>query len=216
MNKNRNFKGVWLPKELYLNHELSWSDKILLIEIDSLDNDLKKGCFASNKYFGEFLNKSHGTIANIISRLIRLGYIKRIFFDGHNRGLRINKGKTGYNFYKEPSRKNEGNLHKKMNEPSRKDEHINTISNTDTINAHFKTFWNLYDKKVDRERAWKKFIKLSQKDIQTIIERTPSFVKANPDKQYRPNPSTYINNRRFEDEITTIKTATTKSKYKKL
>ena len=34
----RDFKGVWIPKEFYLNRDLSWAEKILLFEIDSLDN----------------------------------------------------------------------------------------------------------------------------------------------------------------------------------
>jgi len=38
----RDFKGVWIPKQIYLNNSLSWPEKILLIEIDSLDKDWTK------------------------------------------------------------------------------------------------------------------------------------------------------------------------------
>ena len=51
---NRDFKGVWIPKDVWLDHNLSWMEKLLLVEIDSLDAE--KGCFASNGYFGEFFN----------------------------------------------------------------------------------------------------------------------------------------------------------------
>jgi hypothetical protein len=50
---NRDFKGVWIPKDIYLNPELTLVEKILLIEIQSLDNE--QGCFAGNKYFADFI-----------------------------------------------------------------------------------------------------------------------------------------------------------------
>jgi hypothetical protein len=43
---NRDFKGVWIPKDVWLDHNLTWMEKLLLVEIDSLDAE--KGCFASN------------------------------------------------------------------------------------------------------------------------------------------------------------------------
>ena len=47
MEQNRDFKGIWIPKEIYLSKELNWTDKILLIEIDSLDTE--EHCFAGNE-----------------------------------------------------------------------------------------------------------------------------------------------------------------------
>lgn len=49
----RDFKGIWIPKEIWLNTHLTMNEKLFLVEIDSLDNE--KGCFASNDYFAEFL-----------------------------------------------------------------------------------------------------------------------------------------------------------------
>ena len=49
MKENRDFKGVWIPKEIWLNTDLSIIEKVLLVEIDSLDNS-DRGCFASNEY----------------------------------------------------------------------------------------------------------------------------------------------------------------------
>ena len=34
---NRDFKGVWIPKEVWLDDKLSWMEKLFLVEIDSLD-----------------------------------------------------------------------------------------------------------------------------------------------------------------------------------
>jgi len=35
----RNFKGIWIPKEIWLNEKLSLQEKVFLVEIASLDND---------------------------------------------------------------------------------------------------------------------------------------------------------------------------------
>ncbi len=121
---NRDFKGVWIPREVYLAKDLSWSEKILLIEIDSLDNDPEKGCYASNGHFAEFLGVSPMTISNMISKLRQAGYIQQLFFDGKNRGLRSrfhgqNRGnKSTKNLHKIMEHK----LHKKMNDAPQKSE----------------------------------------------------------------------------------------------
>jgi len=90
MSKKRDFKGVWIPKEIYLNDDLSWTEKILLIEIDSLDNE--KGCFAKNKYFADFLGKSENWISQCISKLKDKGFIYESDFDGRRRVLRSRLG----------------------------------------------------------------------------------------------------------------------------
>ena len=82
----RNFLGVWLPRDVYLNKKLSWTEKILYVEIQSLDNE--QGCFASNEYFAEFLDVSTTTISISISKLKKLGYVKCISFDGRRRILK--------------------------------------------------------------------------------------------------------------------------------
>lgn len=55
-NNNRKFKGIWIPREIWLNKELSLQEKIFLVEIDSLSGE--EGCFASNRYFATFFNLS--------------------------------------------------------------------------------------------------------------------------------------------------------------
>ncbi len=86
---NRDFKGVWIPKEIYLNKGLNWTDKILLIEITSLDGE--KGCFASNAHFAEFLGVKETAISKSISKLKKLGFIHQSSFDGRKRILKTGK-----------------------------------------------------------------------------------------------------------------------------
>lgn len=85
-NDKRQFLGIWIPREIYLNKDLTWTEKILLVEIKSLDND--KGCFASNDYFAEFLSCTTTTISTSISKLKKLNFIKQVSFDGRTRILK--------------------------------------------------------------------------------------------------------------------------------
>lgn len=86
MEQNRDFKGIWIPKEIYLSKELNWTDKILLIEIDSLDTE--EHCFAGNEYFAKFLGINERRVRASISKLKKLGYIEQIKFDGRTRWLK--------------------------------------------------------------------------------------------------------------------------------
>ena len=84
---NRDFKGVWIPKEVYLDNRLNALDKIILVEIDSLDNG-DAGCFASNKYLADFCQCSQTKVSTSIAKLIKFGYVEVSGFDGRTRSLK--------------------------------------------------------------------------------------------------------------------------------
>lgn len=73
MKPERDFKGVWIPKGIWLNDELSLQEKVFLVEIDSLDNE--NGCFAGNQYFADFFSLKITRTSQIINNLIKKGYI---------------------------------------------------------------------------------------------------------------------------------------------
>lgn len=73
--QERQFKGIWIPSEIWLTEELSLQEKVVLVEIDSLE-DKEKGCYASNKYFANFFKLSPGRISQIITNLIDKDYIE--------------------------------------------------------------------------------------------------------------------------------------------
>jgi hypothetical protein len=123
MKENRDFKGIWIPKEIWLNTDLSIIEKVLLVEIDSLDNS-DRGCFASNEYLASFVQLSEGRVANIISDLKKRKFIIQVFFDGRNRGLRISKSESSFNENVKPD------LTKTGKRTSRKREHNNTVNKT--------------------------------------------------------------------------------------
>jgi hypothetical protein len=129
MKENRDFKGVWIPKEIWLNTDLSIIEKVLLVEIDSLDNS-DRGCFASNEYLARFVQLSEGRVANIISDLKKRKFLIQVFFDGRNRGLRISKSESSFNENVKAESTKTGK------QPTRKREHNNTENKTinNTIN----------------------------------------------------------------------------------
>ena len=71
--QKRDFKGVWIPKEIWLSTDLKVMEKLILVEIDSLDNE--DGCFASNEHFSKFFSLSKNRCSEIIKSLEKKGYI---------------------------------------------------------------------------------------------------------------------------------------------
>lgn len=69
----RDFKGVWIPKEIWLSTDLKVMEKLILVEIDSLDNE--DGCFASNEHFSKFFSLSKNRCSELIKSLEQKGYI---------------------------------------------------------------------------------------------------------------------------------------------
>lgn len=65
----------------------------------------------------------------------------------------------------------------------------------------FDVFWDLYDKKVEKDACKKKFLKLDLPVIEKILQVVPNYVSTTPDKQYRKNPETWINNKCWDDEL---------------
>ena len=79
---------------------------------------------------------------------------------------------------------------------------INALS-TNNINTttDFEKFWKLYDKKVGKEKCIKKWNKIKQ-EVKTLIYNTlDAYIRSTPDKSYRKNPLTYLNNKTWNDEI---------------
>ena len=83
----RDFKGVWISREVWLDNRLTAIEKVILMEIDSLDCG-ENGCFASNQYLAEFCQCSETKVSTAISKLIKLGYLTVKSFDGRKRELK--------------------------------------------------------------------------------------------------------------------------------
>lgn len=75
MSEKRNFKGVWIPAGVWLNRSLSVQEKIMLIEIDSLQDSVR-GCYKSNASFAAFFDLSVSRISRVISSLESKGFVR--------------------------------------------------------------------------------------------------------------------------------------------
>jgi hypothetical protein len=77
-----------------------------------------------------------------------------------------------------------------------------TITINENINIDFEWFWNEYDKKVgEKQKLKKKWNKLSDEERQNAMNYIELYKEAVPDKQFRKNPETFLNNKSWNDEI---------------
>ena len=83
----RDFKGVWIPKEIWLSEQLSLMEKVLFVEIHSLDNE--RGCFASNRHFAGFFGVSERQIRTYIASLRQKGFISVVLRNRNERVISV-------------------------------------------------------------------------------------------------------------------------------
>jgi hypothetical protein len=199
----RDFKGVWIPSVVYLDERLSPLDKIILAEIDSLDLS-DKGCYASNKYIADFCQCSESKVTKSIAKLIEYGYLYVQSFDGRKRELRSRLShyaiETGKKYEADKQNLRESNnrlLKKNIKNSSRKSE-----PSTDGM---FDTFWKAYPRKVNKQAAEKAFNKLNPSEnlFKAIMAGLENHKKSKQwtDPQYIPHASTWLNGKRWEDEL---------------
>jgi len=94
------------------------------------------------------------------------------------------------------------------------DQHMETETETETITINktevevveiwpsFEDFWDLYNKKTGNKSLMEvKFNKLSQSVKEEIMNYLPGYIESTPDKTYRKNPQTFLNNKAWEDEL---------------
>lgn len=66
----------------------------------------------------------------------------------------------------------------------------------------FERAWDLYDKKVgNKEKLERKWNSMSKKDRKAAIEYIPLYVISKPDKQFRKNFQTFLNQEGWNDEL---------------
>lgn len=198
----RDFKGVWIPKEIWLDERLNALDKVILTEIISLDDE-NEHCHAGNDYLAQFCQCSESKVSKTISKLIELGYIRVFSFDGRVRKL---QGCIGFftmrssTFYEAES---ENVLPININNNINIKKSIKKVKPCDF--PGFDDFWKAYPNKVKKDGAMKIWNKIKPDDslfraIMMDIDRRTRGEWNGIDKKYVPHPTTYLNQRRWEDE----------------
>ncbi|MCO4326126.1 helix-turn-helix domain-containing protein [Staphylococcus agnetis] len=83
-----------------------------------------------------------------------------------------------------------------------------TINNsaTDVTQEKFNEWWNLYNKKIDKKKAYSLFKSTLKKyDFETVIKGTREYLQTITDKQYQKYPKTFLGQESFlnnyEEEI---------------
>lgn len=209
---DRDFKGVWIPKEVWLDDRLTMLEKGILVEIDSLDMS-DDGCWASNEYLATFCQCSIPKVANAVSKLVNLGYIRRESFDGRRRKL-----KSSLSFFERQTYKNYTADLKKVDESNTSNKKGNNTTSRKRadgeISPGFISFWTAYPRKVAKQTALKAWCKAGVDDSKALIETILADIRRRLDGewkdkelQYIPHPATYINQRRWEDESSATDTA---------
>jgi hypothetical protein len=82
--------------------------------------------------------------------------------------------------------------------------HMETETETidETINIDFEYYWKDYDKKIgDKKKLKSKWDKLTDQERQDAMNYIELYKISVPDKQFRKNPETFLNNKSWNDEI---------------
>ena len=156
---NRDFRGIWIPREVWLNKDLSTNEKILLAEIDSLGGS-SDGCFASNQYFADFFDLSKDRISRLVSGLKNKGYItvELIYKEGtcevDKRIIKLNP----YSYFYQGVQNHQGGI----------GENTKDITNNYNINNNNKTSKKKTTKEVRHKYGEFKNVLLSDKDLEKL------------------------------------------------
>ena len=177
---DRDFKGVWIPKEIWLDERLNALEKVILVEIDSLDRGSPDYCWKSNENLAEFCQCSVTKVSNAVSKLIELGYVKVAAFDGRTRRLHSCIAFSARQPYKK-CKADLQNLQASNTYSNTKDKNIQNIhssysysgnlashSDTDVTECDTEKENRVRDRERDREKS-KRFIPPSVAEIREYI-----------------------------------------------
>ena len=171
----RDFKGVWIPKEIWLNKELTMTEKVIYIEIDSLDNE--NHCTASNEYLANFCGCSISKVSKSIKKLQDLKMIEVTEFNGRNRKINLVKNA------RQPSKKYEAasqkmtaiNIDNKKDIEKQKDKSKTALFKPNSINktslAECDEFVNLYHQYCTNLPKVRQLTDKRKKAIQNILDK---------------------------------------------
>ena len=77
------------------------------------------------------------------------------------------------------------------------------LNNKQAMMESFESWWELYEKKGNKKKSLEKWLKLNQDQRDKCFHVVSDYVKSTPNKQYRKNGETYLNQEAWNDEIIT-------------
>jgi hypothetical protein len=75
------------------------------------------------------------------------------------------------------------------------------VNKINIIDSAFNEWWDSYDKKISKDKAITKWNILTSDEKQLALKIVQEYVNSTPDKTFRKDPTTYLNNKSFNDEI---------------
>jgi len=187
-----------LPASVRYDKNLTDSEKILFSEIVALCN-LNGQCHANNQYFVKLYGVSKVTISKRINRLVKTGHLKSVLIYREGSKEILNRYLSILSY---PIKENFNTPIKEILMDNNTDSFSNNTSIISLDGYQFENFWIDYDKKVgDKERIQKKFEGLSEKIREEIRLHLPKYKDSQPEKKFRKNPETFINQKGWTHEI---------------
>lgn len=217
---NRDFKGIWIPREIWINKDLLLIEKAMLAEIDSLDNE--NGCFASNDYFADFFNVSVRYCSELVSSLAKKKLIE-VFIDranGNKRTIRVSenyRGLLNHSSIGYRTTVQEGIEPQFISSIYTKGYNKEDILMSEKgenkkkfFVSGFELFWEKYPRKTAKAKALSSWLKLKPDEelrdeiIAGVLKYCMSDQWQKDDGQFIPHPATFLNQKRWEDDIKVV------------
>ncbi|MCF1617172.1 helix-turn-helix domain-containing protein [Tetragenococcus koreensis] len=210
MNDQPSYYSIITANVRYDNR-LTDSEKLLFAEITSLSNKFGY-CTASNNYFAKLYEVTKRTISARVNNLKEHGYLK-IEFDYKGNEVKQRRmypmTQTSIpieeNFHRgieenflPPIEANFQENNTSINNTRLNTTSINNNSATDVTRERFEEWWLLYDKKLDKKKAFSLFkSSLKKHDFETIMNGTREYLKTITNKQYQKHPKTFLGNESY-------------------
>ena len=195
-------RGLWIDMICYMHEgnpygHLKVGDKVILpsnlARMVGLTIEETEGYLAELKEAGVYDLDPDGTIVS-----------RRMIRDENLRNMRASGGKLGGN----PALMDKGKVNLKViHEVKQKPTPSSSSSSTSSIDILFDNFYQNYPKKIGKPKALQAFKKINP-DEQLLNEMLQALeIQKNSSQwlkdggEFIPHPSTWLNNRRWEDEV---------------
>ena len=199
----------WMLNDL----NLSWNDLIVYATIFSFTNWTDDHCYhGSASYLGEWCWLQRRQIMNILKSLEEKWLIIRK--ERNINGVKFVDYYTGYaniaqgdmQILHEGGYANIAHHNNRVIDKNREDNNYTRQNEVLTEKEKkFEEFWRLYPKKRKKNEARKKFIKINDLEIEKVMSWLNRYLdywrKKWTEMQYIPDPTTWINQERRNDEI---------------
>ena len=208
MDEQRKVKGIWIPIEVWKNKNLSWNEKILLMEIDSYTSE-NEDCYFSNKYISELLGVNETTANKLLSNLIKQGFVTKTRFDGRNRYVRTNISfctKQPCTFSQpclaaecNPANilynNNNNYISNKKDNKEKKDKE-KSLSKKDATDELFEQCWLAYKRKGSKKSSKAYWDKLSNDEKQKVLSHIKAYTSSR-ELQFQKDFERYLRDKIF-------------------